>query len=80
MIIDILKTEKSMNDISNNKIYFIVDIRATKPQIREYLEKVFNIKVESIRTHINMRGQKIAIVKLAKDQNAQEILDRLTIG
>lgn len=80
MIVDVLKTEKSMNDLMNNKIYLIVDMKATKPQIKEYLQKVFNIKAESIRTHINMRGQKIAIVKLAKDQNAQEILDRLTIG
>ncbi|MEM0356641.1 MAG: 50S ribosomal protein L23 [Candidatus Anstonellales archaeon] len=80
MIIAILRTEKAMNDLMNNKLYFIVDLRATKPQIREFVEKNFNVKVESVRTHINMRGEKIAIVKLAKDYNANEILDKITIG
>ncbi|MEM0382766.1 MAG: 50S ribosomal protein L23 [Candidatus Anstonellales archaeon] len=80
MIIAILRTEKAMNDLMNNKLYFIVDLKATKPQIREFVEKNFNVKVESVRTHINMRGEKIAIVKLAKDYNANEILDKITIG
>ncbi|MEM1970878.1 MAG: 50S ribosomal protein L23 [Candidatus Anstonellales archaeon] len=80
MIIAILRTEKAMNDLMNNKLYFIVDLRATKPQIKEFVEKNFNVKVESVRTHINMRGEKIAIVKLAKDYNANEILDKITIG
>lgn len=80
MIVSILRTEKAMNDLMNNKLYFIVDLKATKPEIKEFVEKNFNVKVESVRTHINMRGEKIAIVKLTKEYNANEILDRITIG
>lgn len=80
MIYELVRTEKAINDLLNNKLYFIVDIRATKPAIKEFIEKSFNVKVESIRTHINMKGQKIAIVKLSKDYSAQELYDRLSLG
>lgn len=80
MIEEVIRTEKAVNDLMNNKIHFIVNIKATKPEIKKYLEEMFKIKVESIRTHINMKGQKIAIVKLAKDFSAQELYDKLLVG
>ncbi len=80
MIVDVLKTEKAMNDLLNNKLYLIVDLKATKPDIKKFIEETFKVKVLSVRTHINMKGQKIAIVKIDKSYNAQEIYDKLSVG
>ena len=54
-ITDIIKrpvaTEKARNLANeNNEYVFIVDKRANKIQIREAVEKLFNVKVESVNT------------------------------
>ena len=54
-ITDIIKrpvaTEKARNLANeNNEYVFIVDRRANKIQIREAVEKLFNVKVESVNT------------------------------
>mgnify|MGYP006267005841 FL=1 len=56
MIIDNVKsfvlTEKSTKFIENQNQYtFDVDPKLTKPQIRQFIEKVFNVKVISVNTH-----------------------------
>ena len=49
---DIIKapiiTEKSSNLAANNVITFSVDIRANKTQIKQAIEKIFDVKVESV--------------------------------
>ena len=50
---DIIKgpivTEKSTNLMQNeNKIVFSVDIKANKTQIKQAVEKIFNVTVESV--------------------------------
>ena len=58
---DIIKapiiTEKSSNLAANNVITFSVDIRANKTQIKQAIEKIFNVKVESVNT-INVKPKK----------------------
>ena len=54
-ITDIIKkpvaTEKARNLANeNNEYVFIVDRKANKIQIREAVEKLFNVKVESVNT------------------------------
>nr|YP_010455863.1 ribosomal protein L23 [Tetraselmis marina]UUA64539.1 ribosomal protein L23 [Tetraselmis marina] len=56
MIIDNVKsfvlTEKSARLIEqDNRYTFNVDPRLTKPQIRKFVEKVFNVKVIAVNTH-----------------------------
>lgn len=56
MIIDNVKsyvlTEKSVRLIENSNQYtFDVDPRVTKPQIRQFIESVFQVKVLSVNTH-----------------------------
>ena len=56
MIIDNVKsyvlTEKATRLIENgNHCTFDVDPRLTKPQIRQFIESVFNVKVISVNTH-----------------------------
>lgn len=52
---DIIKapiiTEKSTAIASNDKTYvFKVDVKANKSQIKDAVEKIFNVKVESVNT------------------------------
>ena len=72
-------TEKTAAMEAEGKYVFKVDVRANKTQIKQAIEKAFNVKVESINTmnnHPNDRRvgrytgktnrYKKAIVKLAK--------------
>jgi len=80
VIIRPLQTEKAIRLIEqNNTLTFIVDRRANKKQIREAIEKLFNVKVEKINTLITPRGEKKAYVKLAKEYSATEVAARLGI-
>lgn len=71
-------TEKVTGMIdSNNTLEFLVNMRATKPEIKKSLEELYDIEVVSVRTMITSRGEKKAIVKLAKDGSANELATRL---
>ena len=64
---DIIKgpimTEKSANLAQNsNTITFSVDTKANKVQIKQAIEKIFNVKVESVNT-INVRPRKKRVGK-----------------
>lgn len=58
---DIIKapiiTEKSFDLAKNNVIVFSVDVKANKTQIKQAIEKVFNVKVDSVNT-INVKPKK----------------------
>ena len=63
MIIDNVEsfvlTEKAVRLIENeNRYTFDVDPRLTKPQIRQVIEKVFNVKVISVNTHCPPRKKR----------------------
>ena len=45
-----LITEKATNASEHNKVLFKVAINATKPQIKEAVEKLFDVKVKSVNT------------------------------
>jgi ribosomal protein L23 len=69
-----LSTEKTINQIGrNNTIAYIVDYRATKPQIKKEFEAVFNVKVSSVRSATTVSNQKKVFVKLAKGYKAEDI-------
>ena len=58
---DIIKapiiTEKSSDLAKNNVIVFSVDVKANTTQIKQAIEKVFNVKVDSVNT-INVKPKK----------------------
>ena len=73
-------SEKAINLIENNNtLTFIVQLSSTKRQIKEAIEKTFNIKVLKVNTLITSRGEKKAYVKLAAESSASEIASRLGI-
>ena len=45
-------TEKSYADIANKKYTFIVNLKATKSEIKEAVEKIFGVKVAKVNTAI----------------------------
>lgn len=46
-------TEKSMGSLQHQNAYtFVVDGRANKIQIREAVEKIFNVRVKKVNTHV----------------------------
>lgn len=55
-------TEKTTTLKDNNVIVFSVDPKANKTQIKQAVEKIFNVKVESVNT-INVRPKKKRVGK-----------------
>lgn len=71
-------TEKVTGMIdSNNTLEFLVNMKATKPEIKKSLEELYDVEVVSVRTMITSRGEKKAIVKLAGEGEANELATRL---
>ena len=81
-----LVTEKSTNDKEKGKYTFLVSEKASKTEIKEAIEKIFKVKVESISTlnikvkkkrvgrytGLSNRGKK-AVVKLAPGMTIENI-------
>ncbi len=71
-------SEKSVSLIEReNKVVFIVDRKANKKQIREAVEKMFEVKVDSVNTEITLRGEKKAYVKLKPEFKALDVATKL---
>ena len=72
-------TEKAVMRIeSQNVLTFVVGKKMTKPQIKEEIEKIFNVKVENIRTSIR-ENKKYAYVKLNNKTPAIDVATKLGI-
>ncbi|MGC8581092.1 MAG: 50S ribosomal protein L23 [Thermoplasmata archaeon] len=70
-------SEKVMMEMEKeNRIAFVVRRTATKKEIKEAVEKLFNVKVECVNTNITKQG-KIGIIKLKKEYSASEIGARI---
>lgn len=81
---DIIKapiiTEKSSTLAQNNTYVFSVDIRANKTQIKNAIEKIFNVKVENVNT-INVKPKKKRVGRYAgKTQRIKKAIVKLQKG
>lgn len=73
-------TEKSVALIEKeNKIAFVVDRKTDKKQIKEAVEKVFDVKVDKVNTLITPAGEKKAFVKLKPEFKAIDVAVKLGI-
>jgi large subunit ribosomal protein L23 len=71
-------TEKSVALIDReNKIVFIVNRKANKKQIKDAMEKLFEVKVDKINTEITFKGEKKAIIKLKPEFRALDVATKL---
>jgi large subunit ribosomal protein L23 len=73
-------TEKALRLAEReNKITVIVGRAATKKQIADEIQRLYNVKVEKVNTLISPRGEKKAYVKLSKEHSAMDLLSRLGV-
>ena len=73
-----LATEKSIRLMeSENKLVFVVDRRASKPEIKKAVEELFKAKVTAVNTFNSIKGEKRAYVSLAKESPAIDIATTL---
>ena len=73
-----LSTEKSIRLMeSENKIVFVVDSKAKKPEIKKAVEETFSVKVASVNTVNDTKGRKKAYVKLADESPAIDLATKL---
>lgn len=74
-----ITTEKAIGMIElENKLVFVVEMAATKPQIKAEMEKLYGVKVGSVNTKISPQGRKEAYIKL-KEGKADDIAAKLKI-
>jgi large subunit ribosomal protein L23 len=59
VIVSPVITEKATNLSEQNKVVFKVRSNATKPQIKEAVEKLFDVKVKSVNTLVTKGKVKI---------------------
>ncbi|AWN48176.1 50S ribosomal protein L23 [Methylobacterium terrae] len=59
VIVSPVITEKATNLSELNKVVFRVAPKATKPQIKEAVEKLFEVKVKSVNTLVTKGKSKI---------------------
>lgn len=70
-------TEKAIRLIEGeNVIIFYVERKDTKSGIKKQIEKMFNVKVESVRI-MNSGVKKIAYIKLNKEYPAIDIATKI---
>jgi len=62
-----------------NKLTFIVDIKATKKDIKRAVEELYGVKVEKVNTLITPHGEKKAYVKLKPEYRAADLAVELGI-
>merc|ERR1712054_134277 len=76
-----LTTESAMKKIEeNNTLVFIVDVRASKSQIKEAIKKMYEpIDVLKINTLVRPDGQKKAYVHLTQDFDALDVANKIGI-
>jgi len=78
IIVRMMITERASEIVEReNRLIFIVRRTATKGQIREAVEALYEVKVVQVNTVITPRGQKKAFVKLAPEYNAADLAVKL---
>jgi large subunit ribosomal protein L23 len=80
IIKEFLSTEKAIKLIeAQNTLVVIVDRNATKKDIKNEIEKTFNVKVRKVNTLITPQGEKKAYIKLNPEFKASDIAHKLGI-
>ena len=60
-----------------NKLVFMVDLKANKTDVRKAVEQLYEVKVEGVNVQITPTGEKKAFVKLHPDFKAADIAIKL---
>jgi large subunit ribosomal protein L23 len=63
----------------DNKLVFIVNLNASKNDVRKAVEELYEVKVERVNLLISSQGEKKAFVKLHPDYKATDVAIKLGI-
>ncbi|MFB3889073.1 MAG: 50S ribosomal protein L23 [Candidatus Bathyarchaeia archaeon] len=63
----------------DNKLIFIVSLKASKSDVKEAVEKLYEVKVAKITMLITPQGEKKAFVKLTPEYKASDVAIKLGI-
>ncbi len=73
-----LNTEKTVRTMEKeNKLLFVVDMKANKQAIKKAVEEIFKVKVTKVNTLITAKGEKRAYVCISREFPAADILTKL---
>ena len=73
-------TEKATNASEHNKVIFKVAPHATKPQIKEAVEKLFDVKVKSVNTLVRKGKHKAFRGRLGQQSDFKKAIVTLEEG
>jgi large subunit ribosomal protein L23 len=62
-----------------NKLVFVVSLKANKADVRKAVEELYEVKVEGVNVQITPSGEKKAFVKLHPDFKAADVAIKLGI-
>jgi large subunit ribosomal protein L23 len=80
VIVSPVITEKATAASEQNKVVFKVARTATKPQIKAAVEKLFNVKVKSVKTLIRMGKIKTFKGKVGQQSDVKKAVVTLAEG
>ena len=63
----------------DNKLVFIVNLKANKTDVKRAVEELYEVKVEKVNLLITPQGEKKAFVKLNPDYKAADVAIKLGI-
>lgn len=76
-----LRTEKSVADGERtNSYHFEVDLRANKIQIKQAVERFFNVKVDDVRTLVRKGKQRRVRLKVGRTKDWKKAIVTLQEG
>lgn len=62
-----------------NKLVFMIALKATKSEVKKAVEELYEVKVEQVNVQITPNGEKKAFVKLHPDYKAADVAIKLGI-
>lgn len=62
-----------------NKIIFIVDVKARKNEIKRAIEELYEVGVDKVNVQVTPKGEKKAYVKLKPEYSAADLAVKLGI-
>jgi len=78
VIVHPIMSEDSVNLIeAENKITFIVNLRATRNDVKRAVQELYDVRVSKVHVLITSGGQKKAYVKLTPESKAADLAVKL---
>jgi len=64
---------------TENKLVFVVNVKATKADVKRAVEELYEVAVDKVNVTITPKGEKKAFVKLHPDYKAVDVAIKLGI-